>query len=321
MPAHSILAYGASRTSKTSQFRFIAEHVFRTTGKKSRFITTDTGSRWQPFQDLVDAGIIEALFFPTDPTFNPFSTMRKLRRGEWPKEGILRPSFKENGKWKSRNEWLRWEDQANSSEIGAYGVESLTTFGTGGMRDLAEKNVTVGNAAAPGFRTEDDENYASNTMQHYGMAQGEILELLNALAVLPIDYVYTTALEGMGETDDGPIKRAVPGPKVPGKAIIEVIPSRVNDCLRFVDAVDGDKREIRCYIRPHADAQVAKITWPAGLRNLNIPEVLAAVDKKWPRGFFVLSHEKGIGELLEFQEEMKKLAKTRTDQLLASAKV
>ena len=308
--ASSILAYGKTGTTKTSQIRYLAEYVFERTGKRTRMITSDTGSLWSPVEDLVERGVIVPLLFPTDPSFNPLSTMRKLRRGEWPKGGALKPSVRGTGGWKSQNEWEPWTD-ATTAEIGAYAVESLTSYGSGILRDLAEKNVVVGTGSVPGLRTEDGETFASNSMQHYGMGQSEILEMLNAFVALPIELVYFTALEGAGEDDDGPTKRTVLGPKSVGKAITEVIPQRVGDCIHLVDHVDekSGSREIRAYLRNHPDSQVARMNWPAKVRLLNTPLVLSAFIKKWPQGYMALTIERGLRELIEFKESMKLSAK------------
>jgi hypothetical protein len=274
-------------------------------------ITSDTGSLWAPVEDLVDAGIIIPLLFPTDPAYNPLSTMRKLRRGEWVKEGVLKPSKKVGAGWQTQNVWEPWGER-ESKEIGAYAVESLTSYGSGILRDLAEKNISVGAGNVPGLRTEEGETFASNTMQHYGMGQSEILEMLNSFIALPVELVYFTALEGAGEDDDGPTKRTVLGPKSLGKAITEVIPQRVGDCLHLVDATDDKgQREIRAYLRNHPDSQVAKMNWPAKVRLLNTPEVLKAFQTRYPEGFLKLTVEDGLGELLRFKDEMAALAKTR----------
>ncbi len=316
--AASILAYGKTGTTKTSQIRYIAEYVYEKTGKKTRMITSDTGSLWAPVEDLVDAGIIIPLLFPTDPRYNPLATMRKLRRGEWPTTNELKPSVQVGTQWKSQNTWTPWS-AVESSEIGAYAVESLTSYGSGILRDLAEKNISVGTGNVPGLRTEDAEVFASNTMQHYGMGQSEILEMLNSFIALPVEYVYFTALEGAGEDDDGPTKRTVLGPKSLGKAITEVIPQRVGDCLHLVDAIEEKTgaREIRAYLRNHPDSQVAKMNWPAKIRLLNTPDVLNTFQKRYPEGFMKLTIEKGIRELLEFKAEMATLAKDKATKLVA----
>ena len=316
MAATSILSYGKTGTTKTSQIRYIAEYVYEKYGKKTRMITSDTGSLWAPVEDLVDADIIIPLLFPTDPSYNPLSTMRKLRRGEWPISNddgrfTLQPAKKVGNGYQTQNKWRQW-DANDTKEIGAIAVESLTSYGSGILRDLAEKNISVGAGSVPGLRTEEGETFASNTMQHYGMGQSEILEMLNSFIALPVELVYFTALEGAGEDDDGPTKRTVLGPKSLGKAITEVIPQRVGDCIHLVDAVD-DKgvREIRAYLRNHPDSQVAKMNWPAKVRLLNTPEVLKEFHKRYPEGFMKLTIEDGLGELLKFKDEMATLAKSR----------
>ena len=315
MAANSILAYGKTGVTKTSQIRYIAEYVYSRWGKKTRMITSDTGSLWAPVEDLVDAGIILPLLFPTDPAYNPLSTMRKLRRGEWPKEGILQPSKKVGNGFQSQNQWEPWSSHQTQT-IGAYAVESLTSYGSGILRDLAEKNISVGAGSVPGLRTEEGETFASNTMQHYGMGQSEILEMLNSFIALPVELVYFTALEGAGEDDDGPTKRTVLGPKSLGKAITEVIPQRVGDCLHLVDTVaESGQREIRAYLRNHPDSQVAKMNWPAKVRLLNTPEVLKEFQRRYPEGFMKLTVENGLRELLEFKDEMAILAKGRIAKL------
>jgi hypothetical protein len=314
--AQSILTYGKSGSTKTSQIRYIAEYVWEKFGKRTRMITSDTGSLWAPVEDLVDAGIIIPLLFPTDPAYNPLSTMRKLRRGEWPSDGALKPAKKlSNGQFQAQSLWRSWSAE-DAKEIGAYAVESLTSYGSGILRDLAEKNISVGAGNVPGLRTEEGETFASNTMQHYGMGQSEILEMLNSFIALPVELVYFTALEGAGEDDDGPTKRTVLGPKSLGKAITEVIPQRVGDCLHLVDATDDKgQREIRAYLRNHPDSQVAKMNWPAKVRLLNTPEVLKAFQQRYPEGFMKLTVEDGLGELLRFKDEMAALAKTRITKL------
>lgn len=305
------MAYGRTGTAKTSQARYIAEYVWNKYQKKTRFITSDTGSLWSPIQDLVDVGIVQPLLFPTDPSFNPLSTMRKLRRGEWPEGGVLKAG-------KGSNKWLPWTPET-TKEVGAIVVESLTSYGSGILRDLAEKNISVGTGSVPGLRTEEGETFASNTMQHYGMGQGEVLEMLNSFISLPVEIVYFTALEGMGTDDDGPTKTSVLGPKSLGKAITEVIPQRVGDCLHLVEEMDEKtgRREIRCYMTSHPSL-IPKMLWPAKIRLLNTPDVIGEFEKKYPQGWFKLTVKDGIGELLKFKDEMSQMVKERAEKLKSS---
>src|SRR5271170_2021465 len=137
----SLMVYGASDAGKSTQARYVAEHVYNTTGKKTRLIALDRGSLWSPCQDLVDKGIVIPLEFPTSYEFNPMAIMRKLRRGEFPEGGIIHAPTatqvkKTNGEWETRyttnTKWLPWTDET-TKEIGGLGLDSLTTFATAYM--------------------------------------------------------------------------------------------------------------------------------------------------------------------------------------------
>lgn len=300
--ALTILNYGKTRSAaKTSQAKFIASYIHKKFGKKTRFVTTDTGSLWEPVQGLVDAGIIQPLFVPTEPSYNAISLMRKLRRGEWPK------NYDPNGfciKPKGQNVWLPWDQQADSKDVGAYVFESLHQFGSGGMRDLAEKNVTIGKESVPGYRTEDGEIFGSNTQQHFGMMHTEVLAWLDACAVMPVEIVYMTSLEDVNEPQDKDLVKVYKlGPLVPGRKITDVVSAHVNICLHSVKVGD----QIRCYIRPHPWEVLSKYEWPAGLRVG--PEMIEEVNKKYPDGYFNLTIDKGIGELLEFRDQLRNKVK------------
>lgn len=310
--ALSILNYGATRTGKTYQAKFIADYVWKKYRKKTRFITTDTGSLWEPIQSRVDAGIVKPLFVPTDPSYNSIAIFRKLRRGEWLKN--YDPSgfcLKPNGK----NDWVPWDRQEEAKEIGAYVFESLSTIGTGTMRDLAEKNVTVGDKSVPGLRTEDGETFANNTENHYGMILSEIPEFLNALTAMPVEVVYVTALDEVIEPKDTEFVKVYKlGPQLPGRKLINVVPSRVNMCLHSMVVPGAAGNELRCYLKPHPWSVLNKYQWPAGLRMEG-----ADADKKWPDGFITLTREKGIGEILEFRDKVREDAKQAALKEMAQA--
>lgn len=311
--ALTILNYGKTRSAaKTTQAEYIADYVWRKWRKKTRFVTTDTGSLWEPVQAMVDAGVIDPLFVPTEPRFNSISVMRKLRNGQWPTEyrhgamDIIQP----NGKTK----WTEWAAQKDSAEVGAYVFESLHQFGAGGMRDLAEKNTTIGREPVPGYRVEDGEVYASNTMQHYGMMHTELLGWLDALAVLPVEIVYVTSLEDVNEPQDKDLVKVYKiGPLVPGRKITDVVPAHVNICLHSVRVGE----ELRCYIRPHPWEVLNKYEWPAGLRVP--PAMVAEVNKRYPDGYIKLSIGRGLAELLEFRDELREKAKAEAQKRLAVA--
>jgi len=308
--ALSILNYGKTRTAKTSQAKFIAEYVWKRWQKKTRFVTTDTGSLWEPIQSMVDVGLIQPLFVPTDPSYDPLSLLRKLRRGAWP-EGYTTDGF--CLKTKGGNKWLEWGAQKDSAEIGAYVFESLSSMGAGSMRDLAEKNITVGTQSVPGYRTENGEVFGQNTENHYGMIITEMSALLSAFTTLPVEIVYITAWDEVVEPRDKDLQKVYKlGPLLPGRKLVDSVPGSVNILIHSMIAGD----QIRCYVKPHPWEVLNKYSWPAGLRFEASPAVLKKIDEKWPEGYFVPSRDKGIGEILEFRDQMREFAKGEAQKLL-----
>ena len=302
----SLMVYGASDAGKSTQMRYVAEHVFNTTGKKTRLIALDRGSLWSPCQDLVDKGIVIPLEFPTSYEFNPMAIMRKLRRGEWPKGGVINAPTATEGKKPGTNEveiryktntiWEPWTEEA-TKEIGAIGLDSFTTFATAYMSDTKQKNIRQGQDAGSVPRSEEGEQMGTNTISHYADAHTEILDALQAFQALPVQITMFTALEGLGADDDTGIKRPALGPETVGKAINGKLPSRVNHCFHLVAEGVGAKKIVKAWYCKH-DSDIAKLQWPAKISLT--PVVLQKFWAKYPLGYIPLSLTKGIGEFLEF---------------------
>src|ERR1700729_3289835 len=121
----SLLFYSRSGNGKSTQARYIAEHLWRKHKKKMRFIAAGRGSLWAPVQDLVDEKIVIPIEFPTSSQFNPFAVMRKLRRGEFPEGGIINPPTRVETKtaqgvqvqYRMNTVWKPWTDD-DTKEIG-----------------------------------------------------------------------------------------------------------------------------------------------------------------------------------------------------------
>lgn len=295
----SIMTYGASDSGKSTQARYIAEFVHRVYGKKTRLIALDRGSLWSPSQDLVDAGIIQALEFPTSHEYNPFAIMRKLRRGEWPVDGVINaPTAVAQGgvtRYQTNTKWRPWSAE-DEKEIGAIVIDSLSSFATAFMSDVKQKNQRSGDpAAAP--RIEDGEQMGTNTMNHYADCHTEILDLLQSFQSLPVHITMFTALEGKGEDDDSGIKRPTLGPETIGKAINGKLPSRVNHCFHLQAEGVGAQKKVKAWYNKHP-SEVASLQWPAKVTMP--PAQLQEMWKRWPNGFIPLSLENGIGEFLQF---------------------
>ena len=301
----SLLCYGASDAGKSTQARYVAEHIYRTTGKKTRLIALDRGSLWSPCQDLVDKGIVIPLEVPTSHEFNPFAIMRKLRRGDWPTDGIINRPTAETKRsasgqmetvYKTNTVWRPWSTE-DTAEIGAIVIDSLTSYATSFMSDVKQKNQRAGTDAGSAPRMEEGEQMGTNTMSHYGDCHTEILDALQAFQSLPVQITMFTALEGVGADDDTGIKRPALGPETVGKAINGKLPSRVNHCFHLVAEGAGSKKIVKAFYNKHP-SEIAKLDWPAKVTLP--PPRLKEFWAKWPNGFIPLSLEKGIGEFLEF---------------------
>ena len=306
----SLMCYGASDSGKSTQARYIAEYVWDKYKKKTRLIALDRGSLWSPCQDLVDKGIVIPLEFPTSYEFNPMAIMRKLRRGEFPENGIINAptaseSKKPNGeveiRYKTNTIWKPWTEET-TSEIGAIVIDSLTTFATAYMSDTKQKNIRAGNDAGSAPRMEEGESMGTNTQSHYGDAHTEILDALQAFQALPVHVTMFTALEGLGADDDTGVKRPALGPETVGKAINGKLPSRVNHCFHLVAEGVGNKKIVKAWYSKH-DSEIRGLAWPSKVSLP--PPLLKKFWAKYPNGYIQLSLDNGIREFLEFMDGMK----------------
>jgi hypothetical protein len=232
--------------------------------------------------------------------------MRKLRRGEFPKDGvILKPTAKESKradgsveiKYTTNTIWEPWTDKT-TEEIGAVVVDSLTSFATSFMSDVKQKNVRVGQDNTSQPRNEEGEQIGSNTISHYADTHTEILDALQSFQSLPVHVTMFTALEGLGQDDDTGVKRPALGPETVGKAINGKLPSRVNHCFHLVAEGQGAKKIVKAFYNKHPSELGERLMWPAKVSL--IPAELAEFWKLYPEGFVKLSLQKGLGEFLEF---------------------
>ena len=302
----SILCYAKSDCGKSTQTRYIAKYVWKTTGKKTRYYALDRGSLWSPCQDLVDEGIVIPLEFQTASEYNPMAIMRKLRRGEFPEGGVINmpDRIQQNGKvlYKPNTKWLPWTEET-TKEIGAIVVDSITSFATSFMSDAKQKNIRMGNESGAAPREEEGETSGTNTQTHYGDAHLEVLDMMNAIQALPIEIAYFTALEDTGTDDSSGSKKIALGPATVGKAIVSVIPQRVQNVLHLQSEGVGPTKKVQAWYGSHP-SDIASLQWPAKVALL--PHELPAFWKAYPKGFIPLSLEKGIVEFLEFRDELRK---------------
>lgn len=303
----SIMAYGKSDTGKSTQARYLAEYIWRKTGKKTRYIAIDRGSLWGPCADLVEQGVVVPIEFQTASEFNPMAVMRKLRRGEIPKGGVINMPTKVVGnggkvQYKPNTEWLTWDQQEEKERPGLIVVDSLTSFATSFMSDAKQKNIRMGNESGAAPREEEGETSGTNTQTHYGDAHLEVLDAMNAFQALPVEITYFTALEDTGTDDSGGTKRPVLGPATVGKAIVGVIPQRVQNVFHLQSEGVGAQKKVSAWYSAHP-SDLPNLSWPSkvGLLPMELPEFW----KAYPKGFIPLSLSKGIAEFLEFRDSLR----------------
>lgn len=271
---------------------------------RTRFICTDGGSLWEALADYVEEGFVDALLVPSSPQYNPYAVMRKLGRGEWPAEGKINlPTIQKVGtetKYKSNTEWKPWDD---GNKIGLICTDSLTGYSSAYMYDAAVKNIRRGSEAGGGVRDEEGEQYGSNTQSHYGDAQNEIKNYINAIVALPCPFSYFTALEDGGTENTTGVKRPVFGPQIAGSAATGELPKLVTNCFHLVAEGVGADRKVRAYYDEHEDPSLPpKMKWKAKASSI-LPEQRLEFVKRFPGGFIPLTLERGIADFLTFKDE------------------
>lgn len=302
----SILCYAKSDCGKSTQFRYLAEYIWKKHKRKSRLIALDRGSLWGPSQDLVDEGIVVPIEFQTASEFNPMAIMRKLRRGEVPRGGIINmpTRVQSNGKvqYKSNTEWLSWDQQPEEDRPMLIGVDSITSFATSFMSDAKQKNIRMGNESGAAPREEEGEISGTNTQTHYGDAHLEVLDMINAIQALPIEIAYFTALEDAGTDDSSGTKKIALGPATVGKAIVSVIPQRVQNCFHLQSEGVAAAKKVQAWYSNHP-SDMPTLQWPSKIGLL--PHELPEFWKAYPKGFIPLSLDKGIAEFLEWRDAVR----------------
>lgn len=307
----SYLFYSRFGVGKSTQARYIAQYIRRKLGKRTRVVALDTGSLGAPLRSLIDDGTVEGLLVPTAPEYNPMAIMRKIRRGEWPKDGVInKPTrIEEKGavRYKSNTEWLPWKPET-TAEVGAYFVDSLTEYANSLMYDAKAKNLRTGDDASSQPRVEDGEQIGTNTRNHYADAQGEVVASMTAFCDLPIEIVAFTALEDSGTDDDTGVTHTVLGPKIVGKKAIAIIPSKVTNCFHLTSEGIGAQKRVNCWYEDHP-SELPRVNWPCKI-GLEVDQ-LPLLWKHYPKGYIPLTLEAGIGEFLDFKDSLIKKEVTK----------
>lgn len=246
----NILLYGRTNSGKTAMIGQLAEHVFKTTGKKTRLYTGDRGGL-DTVAPYINLGIIEAEEMgDSDPwVFLNKATKGMVRRG---------------GKW----------IQADNSKIGFYAFESLRAFAEALMANMSTKvanGTNIGGGANISFQVSGDgENLkvSGSNMAMFGICQQRITEEVWASQKLDADYIMWTS--SVSKDEDTTASGKILGPDVIGKALTAEVPRWFHLSFRIdvMPAQNGKAERHILYLGNHVDVGAGNA---AGLGNTRLP--------------------------------------------------
>lgn len=303
MKPHSILIYGDSGDTKTTQCYFLAKYIHEKFGLKGRIIGSNASDN-APYEQsgLIEKGIVD--YFDISNREFALSDVRKLSDGYWPRD------TKAGGK--GAKDYFRKEDvclttKTEWKDIGFYIIEGITGISSLLLNHIRSQEEGVGFKHSYKY-TEDGYNISGLQEGHYGLVQSELYKVIvQGFACLPVKFIIWTALTGKGEDR---VKETIYGPKGAGSANTYIIPSWFMDCWHLGNEkiqgknVQGELVEVEIkvgWFTRHPDKDTG-IEYPAKIRAM--PEVLPEVYKAFPKGYVRLGFKTGLDG---FYREMDKI--------------
>jgi hypothetical protein len=202
----TVLLYGRTRSGKSTQIGELAEHVYKTEGKKTRLYSADRGGIG-PIQPHIDMGLIEVV---EQGDSDPWIFLNKAVRG------FVRD---DKGKWVA----------GKNTDIGMFAFESMTSFADSLMASMAKKageGINIGGGANVSFSVMGDGEslkVSGSNMAHYMIGQSRITEEVWESQKLPASsFVLWTA--SVSKDEDATSSGKVLGPQVCGKALTSEVP-------------------------------------------------------------------------------------------------
>ncbi len=250
MPTPCDLCYGRSGTGKTRWYALLAEHIFKTTKKRTRWYIGDGGVDTLINSGMVDEGIIAVYQFSNH--LNPMRTSKLITRGYWPVDVDDPTSAFEP------------PDLAKlSAEVGLVVFEGLGAmadymmgYQTGGLSqqtgEMAKRRLAQGKTIdadskigggldAPFAITDADEVFGGVSMSGYGFIQRLMKTYIEQSRSLPVGRVGWTTHQRDADEEDTDAK--ICGPIVAGKALTSTIGAAFSNMLHF-DTVTG-RRDVK----------------------------------------------------------------------------
>jgi energy-coupling factor transporter ATP-binding protein EcfA2 len=317
----TIILYGDSGVGKSTLAHSFARYYFIRTGLPVLLVAAEDSSK-TIMQDLIDAGIIEAVFL-TSSKIAP-SVYERIVEGELPLPGqfdVVKTVKKVEGKdvtvESRKQKWLGKDEVAG--RFGAVIFEGLSTIAEN-VLDYLRETGRFPREQSDGF-VEGGRTHMAASQTAYGFTQAEGIKLLKNSGMLPVQRVLWTAHEAKGKDDfDGSLIR---GPKLVGSAATNVIRKHAG-ILLHADQVEG---EIRTYFTNHPDQTSPKIDWKAKV-TVN-PFFAREMAKQHPKGYFVpklptgddyLSSNDGLIPFLKLEEEIRAKGSAGAKNLAAAVK-
>lgn len=310
-----IMDYGDSGDGKSTRAHSFARYYYAKTGKPVLLVSAEDSSKLV-FQDLIDAGIVQAVFLTSSKT--SIATYERIVEGELLLVGETEPIMRKiAGKEEVVGHKQKWR-KIGSEEFSAAIFEGLSTISEN-ILDYLRENGRFPREQSDGFQ-EGGRTFMAASQTAFGFTQSEGIKLLKLSGALPVERVLWTAHEAKGKDEFG--GGVVRGPKLVGSAATNVVRKLVG-VLLHTDRVKG---EIRCYFTNHPDQTNAAIEWKS---KITISPVVAdAFKKKYPQGYFVPSlptgsyvgSQDGLIPFLQFEEEVRSKSSDAASQLAAQHK-
>lgn len=247
----TVLLYGDSGDGKTALTGEMAEFVFKTEGKRTRYAGADRGGI-ETIRPYVELGIIDVVELGES---DPWIWLNKVVRGY----------VKENGKWIL--------DAKRNEGIGLWVFEGMTSVADSLMQNLAQKaagGTNIGGGGNVNFSVSGDgENVkiGGNNQAHYGVVQTRIVEEVWQSQKLDGWCLWTAAAK---RDEDPNAAGKVLGPAIAGKALTGEVPRWFVYTFR-VAAVPGSAGQAERHILYLGDHQDVNSGGAKGLGNTRVP--------------------------------------------------
>lgn len=295
-PKDVLLIYGAGGIGKSSRAAEAAEYTFKTSGKKTRVVNADGGGTSSAFENLVDAGIAE--IWNVDQWEGTFAALQLASLGGWPSNPqtpnspILLPTRewrpcvfceKDSGakgltmigacaackKPFPPGTILKVEQELlhGIEEVGLIVFEGMTAFGD----LLLNRFRDIDKSSAAAVVKDGDATVVQVGMQHYLLAQNQLMTFFSNCRRIPVETILWTALElksdEMGDT--------LYGPAGPGKKLTSLCIPKFTSVIHLdaVTKVQGGKRltnpdgteilERKMFLAPHYPIDAPGKRWVA----------------------------------------------------------